>query len=267
MSPRFATLNKLLIYIQYFIEYIKYRDLDSIIASLRFVTAGSVPDKDRIVKSRLGRFKCRAGTIDFQYVNYVHEKRVKVFIEEYVKDYTHFIDVGSCMGEYCVWLTNLNMQCIAFEPVEINSVNLEENLKLNNIEKKVMVKKIGLGDKKESVYFNIEDTRTGASGIDKSYLGLEKNVKIDTFDNLINHLPVSIHDNVIMKFDIEGMEIEALKGAKEFISGTKNIIIILEHPFVGKENIVNTLDMMGDFSYKILDSANIAAIKIISQRE
>ena len=123
MNNRVNRIEKIIIYIDYFIEYLVYGDVSSIISSLKYILFGSVPKRDRIVRSRLGKYRCRALTNDFQYVNFAHEKLIKKFILQKSDWLTHFIDIGSCMGEYCVWLAPMGVKCIAFEPVEDNYIN------------------------------------------------------------------------------------------------------------------------------------------------
>ena len=67
---------------------------------------------------------------------------------------------------------------------------------------------------------------------------------------------IPANSRVIMKFDVEGMEPEAIAGAKEFIKSCTNLRVIFEH---FKENDLqnnNALLAICDFSFQDLDPVN-----------
>lgn len=248
-------------YTNYLLEYYRYKDWASIRDTFKYVLFRTPPTEDRVIHSRMGTFWCRGNTNDFQYVNYVYEKNVKNYIYSNRHKFDFFIDIGACMGEYCVWLAQQGMKCIAFEPVPKNFTALRKNVELNKLENMITALPVGLGDKSEEVYFDIKSVLTSASGIDRTYAGTEKNVRIERFDDLLPQLPCTPADRIIMKLDVEGMEVDALRGAAAFIKKVKNITLILEKTFAGEDNIRSFLASVGTFTYTDIDSVNMAAIK------
>ena len=95
MNKGSSKIIKIRKYAAYFWEYLRFGDLYSIFWGIAYIFTDSVPLKNKLVKSRLGLFKCRAGTIDFQYINYIHEIEVKKFIELNIDQCTHFLDIGA----------------------------------------------------------------------------------------------------------------------------------------------------------------------------
>lgn len=118
----------------------------------------------------------RPNTTDFQFVNYTYEKAVKIYIEQQLPAVHHFIDIGACIGEYCVWLAGKGIPCTAFEPV--NYLGAEENIRLNNVGAKVDLHRCGLGSQKAKVYFNALTTVTGSSRIDRDRNDGKANIHI-----------------------------------------------------------------------------------------
>lgn len=248
-------------YTDYLLECYKNKDWQSIKDSFKYVLFKTPPKTDRIVKSRMGTFWCRGNTNDFQYVNYAYERGVKDYVAAHMPDYDFFIDIGACMGEYCIWLAKQGKKCIAFEPVPSNFKALSKNVEINKLQDYITIFPVGLGSKSEEVYFDIKDVLTSASGIDRNYSGQEKNVKIEVFDELLPKLPCTTDDAIMMKLDVEGMEVDVLTGAAEFLRKTKKVTLILEKTFSGEDNIRDFLAMLGTFVYKDIDEVNIAAIK------
>lgn len=259
--PSPLNISKYATYSDYLLECYRNRDWESIKDSFKYVLFKTPPTTDRIVKSRMGKFWCRANTNDFQYVNYAYERSVKDYIFRNLENFSYFFDIGACMGEYCVWLAQHGKRCVAFEPVPTNYKALTKNVEINNMQELIRTFPVGLGSKKEEVYFDIKPVLTSASGIDRNYTGTEKNVKIERLDDLMPQLSCTPDDAIMMKLDVEGMEVEALKGGENFLMNTKRLTLILEKTFAGEDNIRDYLATLGDFKYVDIDEVNIAAVK------
>ena len=248
-------------YTDYLIECYRSKDWQSIRDSFKYVLFKTPPTTDRLVRSRMGTFWCRGNTNDFQYVNYAYERHVKEYIASQIRHHDVFIDVGACMGEYCVWLAQQGMRCIAFEPVPANYQALRKNVEINNLQDRISSYPVGLGSIKEEVYFDIKTVLTSASGIDRTYTGVEKNVKIERLDDLLPELNIGSNQGVMMKLDVEGMEVDVLTGAENFIRNTRQLTLIMEKTFTGEDPIRKYLSSLGKFTFKDIDEVNLAAIK------
>jgi FkbM family methyltransferase len=217
--------------------------------------------KNWTATSALGTFVIRGGTTDFQFINYTYEKQIKEHLkkEALAGNMDTFIDVGACIGEYCVWLAKQQVRCIAFEPV--NYAATRENIVLNNVADKVKLYECGLGSKAEKVNFNIMATVTGSSHIDRD--GGAGNIPLARFDELFPDLGISYDDKVIIKLDVEGMEPEVLEGMRGYLTKARHLQVIFER-FDEDESIHNKLNEMGQFRFEPLDQHNILAVKINS---
>ena len=212
-------------YTDYLVECYRNKDWESIKDSFKYVLFRTPPSSDRLIKSRMGTFWCRGNTNDFQYVNYAYERSVKDYIAANFNNFDCFIDIGACMGEYCIWLAQQGKKCVAFEPVPKNYLALSKNVEINKLQQYIKAFPIGLGSKSEEVYFEIQSVLTSASGIDRNYTGVERNVKIERFDDLQSQLPCTTDDRIMMKLDVEGMEVDVLTGAESFIKNVKSLYL------------------------------------------
>jgi FkbM family methyltransferase len=250
-------------YWNYLAEYYRYADLMSIISSVQYKLFGTALSFDRIVESRIGKFYCRGNTTDFMYINYNYEIAVKEFIEKHISAYNTFMDIGACIGDYSIWMAKSGYQCLAFEPIPNNFDSLKRNLAYNGLKGKVKVFPIGLGAKAEYADFEIRGVNKGAS---KRVDDIEKTsavgIQIHRLDDIFPQLNFSQKNKVIMKLDVEGMEIDVLRGAKDFIQNTKHLIIIMEATLTGRDELIKYLEEVGDFEFQDIDTYNFAAIKI-----
>jgi FkbM family methyltransferase len=254
-------LLKINTYFWYFYEYIKHGDLHSIVASARYLIYKKSHSNDRIVTSSVGKFFCRKNTNDFQFANFRYEWGVKRFILSRIHEYSVFVDAGSCIGAYAILSAKKNLRTIAFEPVESNYQVLVKNLTLNNLADEVLAFKVGLGDQHKLVQFNFNQVNTGASHVGTVGQQHGCEVELRTFDSLLPELNLDPKQNILFKLDVEGMEIEALQGATNFLRQYPNITLVVEEKITGQARIKNFLDGLGTFEYGMIDRYNMFARK------
>jgi FkbM family methyltransferase len=258
-------LKKLLTYFYYLLEYLKHGDFISVLAAVKYLIYKQSHGKDRIIQTSVGKFFCRKNTNDFQYANYRYEWGVKKFILDHIADYSVFIDGGACVGEYCVLLSGLNVRCIAFEPIKSNFDVLCKNLVLNNLNSQVMACPFGLGSSNTRMNFVFNPVNTGASFASAQIGDSDCTSEIRTFDDVLPQLKLKKEDRILFKLDVEGMEIEAINGATNFIRNFPYLTFILEDKHSGKGNIIETLSAIAGFEFGTVDKYNIFARKNSSE--
>lgn len=255
-------MNKIQIYIRYFHEYWKNGDLISILASLKYLLFKKSHSNDRIIRTSIGRFFCRQHTNDFQFANLIYEWSVKEFLFRNISEYSVFIDGGACIGDYSILLTKHNLRCIAFEPMPSNFTAMLRNFELNGLERKVTVFPYALGDYNGIARFHFNPINTGASGIDRNNHPKSIEAEVRTLDSLLENMNISLEDRILIKLDAEGMEPEALRGAKEFIQRYPEMTFVIEDKFSGREQLTSILDKMAVFEYGKVDEYNMFARKL-----
>jgi FkbM family methyltransferase len=150
-----------------------------------------------------------------------------------------FIDIGANVGVYSVLLSGeKNVNSIAFEPIPDTFKILESNVKLNNLENLVSLYNCGLGNEKKVVKFVSDLDVSNHVSPDQNIIG-ENIITIDilTLDDL------SISDPTLIKIDVEGFELEVLKGASKILAAKTLIAIIIELNGSGEKYGVNDTEV------------------------
>ncbi len=255
-------MKKLATYFRYLVDYLKYGDVVSVHSSFRYIRKGESHKNDRLIRTSIGNFHCRKNTNDFQYANKFYEWGVKKFILDRKNNFTVFIDGGACIGDYSILMARYVDRCIAFEPVSNNYQSLLGNIALNNLGHKIKPFPFALGDENTEVFFVFNPVNTGASHRVRDDMPTDCKVQQRTMDSLLPELGILPSDQVLFKLDVEGMENEAIRGAKDFIRDQPGLTLIIEDKHSGDEAIKKTLSEIAPFEFGIIDDYNIFARKI-----
>lgn len=255
-------MRQLITYLRYFFQYLKFRDFRSIMTSFKYVLFNTSHKNDRIILTSIGVFFCRNNTNDFQFANMGYEWGVKKFILKRKKDFSVFIDAGSCIGDYCILLAKMDKRCFALEPVSNNIKTLMKNLRLNDLQNTVRILPYGLGDADYQTNYTFDPVNTGASRIQRGKRTGTNKAEIRKLDTLMPQLGIEQDESIFFKLDIEGMEVEALIGAAEFIRFYPNITLIIEKKHSGQLPIEDTLREIAEFEFGKVDQFNMYAKKI-----
>jgi len=258
-TPSLWRVNKYAKYLAYYTEFIKRLDFKSVFDSIKYVMFKSLPKHSRIIETGMGKFLIRPNTTDFQFVNFTYEKEIKDHLLCNINEIGTFIDIGACIGEYCIWLSKNGVQTYAFEPV--NYLAIEHNYDLNkaNFKGSMAIFPFALGKETRRLSFNVLEGVTSSSYADLDVEDGE--IECRVFDELFDVKFVDKTKITFIKLDVEGMELDVLEGAKEFIKSTPNLQIAYEYTSVGDDKIRNFLRSIGKFAFFDLDGVNTLAIK------
>ena len=150
-----------------------------------------------------------------------------------IKDVHTFWDVGANIGYYSIIgsKTNPDLTVEAFEPSKGPLTYLSENIKLNNVSKRVKINPYALSNNTDDIDFyeiynpkfpsilNLSgEHNTGAKNIISSKKTKVQAKRLDDVRKDSNQID-------LIKIDVEGSEIEVLKGGIETIKGDRPIII------------------------------------------
>ena len=145
----------------------------------------------------------------------------KIKNKEYVKNKA-VIDAGAYIGDSSVVLAGYtDNKVYAFEPIDENYENLIKTIGLNKMTNKIVPVQMALGDKKETKILyadkNQPDTANSRHG------SKEYSVSATSVDDFVRENKIYVG---IIKSDIEGEEMNLLKGAKQTIINQKPILLI-----------------------------------------
>lgn len=192
----------------------------------------------------------------YNYVFSVGLKEKKLY-QQHIHDGANIFDVGSNVGSYINAISSLADNIIlnihAFEANEdlsiLNPRILKSNLhnvKLNNI---AISSKVGT----ETIYINSISSQSSMDKKSKKLGKIVKEIKIDstTLDFYCNENNIDCID--LLKIDVEGMEIEVLKSAKQLLSEGKIKIIKIE---ISTKNFYEALDYLNNYGFLFLGITN-----------
>jgi len=160
-----------------------------------------------------------------------------------------FVDVGANIGLMSFFASQLvgrNGIVLAVEPTEIFFQDLSNGIKKNNFEN-IIPLKIGLGSSKKQlpIYHN----KICPSLIQTDENDPSEIIEIRTLDSVVEENNIS--KIKLIKIDVEGFELEVIKGGQRLFSGPNAPLVCVEYvkdQQMIKENGMNSLDLLKKFN-------------------
>lgn len=143
-----------------------------------------------------------------------------------------FVDVGANVGKYTIPMSDEYERVIAFEPLPENREILITNLDLNGIDN-VIVRREAVGSSRGKAYL----TRAGAqSKIVPRPAGNTVEVDVVPLDEVLDCPSV-------IKVDVEGFELEVVKGALNYTRKYRPVWVIEHHGYWGSKTDPNHFEI------------------------
>lgn len=205
------------------------------------------------------KFYCSSRTEFFRTANYGKEE---IFLGAFLynlKADDVIWDIGSSIGIVSIYSAPFVKKVVAFEPDKDIFKKLYRNVELNNFKNIIDCKNLGISDFKGKITLNTDGVEGFSPSI--SNLGRHANqveIDVNTIDNIVlkeGQTPT------VIKIDIEGAEIMALRGAKNLLtSKAKPRLLYVEvHPnFLKDFNSTEkeVIDLVLSYDYKIINYTN-----------
>lgn len=166
-----------------------------------------------------------------------------------------FVNVGANFGYYVCMALAHGVPTIAIEPSPENREILNKNLRQNGFDKDVSVMPLACGEAEgEAVIFGVG---TGASLVDgwaRNPKSLRQQIPVQRLDKIVS--PGSITRQSLFLVDVEGFELEVMKGAEKILERNEKPIWIIEsglfshrkdHP--RNESFLPLVQLMNEFGY------------------
>src|ERR671932_686799 len=203
-------------------------------------------------------FYCRNNKDDFATMTIRENEIIELFRP---KQGDIVVDVGAHIGRYTIIASKragANGKVIAIEAHPGNYEMLNRNIELNGLtnvttlnyavySKETKIKLFLPGEKSNRTIYN---TLISTRATDE-----EKFVEVnaDTLDDLLQNNEISHADINWIKIDVEGAELEVLKGADSIMSNSKNITLLIEvHDIEDGKNVYRPImDLMEKYNFKI----------------
>jgi FkbM family methyltransferase len=167
------------------------------------------------------------------YENDIHQLALKLLINE---PSGTVLDIGANLGTFCVPLARKipKLKFHAFEPQRIVNYQLCANVVINSLDN-VQTYELALSDRDEQLNLVMPDytkeTNIGAFSIDKEVRKNEYECATTSVINKIFLVPLDLltfNDVKLIKIDVEGHELEVIKGGIETIKRNNYPPIIFE---------------------------------------
>ena len=166
-------------------------------------------------------------------INGTYEEVLLSEIRQTLKSGSVFIDGGANIGFFSLIAAKITGPAgfvIAFEPAPKTYSYLKKNIKINNISNVISSNK-GLSSSEKYLSFLLSPNPEENSIIDHNSKDLKSGSKIINI-HTINIDKFCEKNNIqkvdLIKLDIEGQELEAIKGGREILLKNKNIKVIFE---------------------------------------
>jgi FkbM family methyltransferase len=183
-------------------------------------------------------------------------------LEHLNRDGAVYVDVGANVGYHTIraarHLLRAGGRVVAFEPIQANYDRLLTNLKLNRL-RNVRVEKLALADRAETITV-CRDTR-GSSNASLASTGVvQEKVHLVRFDDWLAEHRLPRLD--VIKLDIEGAEVKALRGMSEAIERFRPILVVEINPMWTRRMMTSTTELitlLHSFGYTLFDCATPSA--------
>lgn len=188
------------------------------------------------IDTRFGRFALRPGTIDAACASPAFERpdvdRLLVELDAYRRADRSvlFLDVGADLGTYSVTVARAmpGAEVVAFEPAAGSRALLERNLALNAVQDRVTVVPAACGEQAGghvTLTFNADEP--GSSGIRETLVAgtRQEEVALTSIDATLAGRPLDV---LVIKADVEGFEVPALRGAESAVARARETLLLVE---------------------------------------
>jgi FkbM family methyltransferase len=170
------------------------------------------------------------------------------------------VDVGAHYGRYTLIAAKRvgpKGKVIAIEADPNNFDMLNKNIKLNELSEHVITLNYAASSNKSKVKLSIPEKKSGHtiySSIITSRAPTEKSIEVNanTLDNLLHENEISLEQLNWIKIDVEGAELDVLKGATNILSKSKDISLLIEIHDVGNGKTLYEpiMDLLNDYNFK-----------------
>jgi FkbM family methyltransferase len=165
-----------------------------------------------------------------------HEPKIRAFIMGHFKEDKIFVDIGANFGGYSVRAAAWDMKVYAFEPNPENVKIMEKNIEINHVAVNLFPFAIGATVGMARMSPNGGFSRINPDG------SIEVEMRtLDSFD-----LPGAD----LLKIDVEGYELEVLKGAKKTLEKFHPFIVIEMHYWAGARSEAELFQILSELGYK-----------------
>jgi len=189
-------------------------------------------------------------------INGVYEEFETEIVKKIIKKGDVVVDVGANIGYYTLIFAKLvgkEGKVFAFEPEPTNFNILKKNVKINEYENVTLINK-AVSNKTGKMTLDLDEINKGGHSISKN--NSEKTIEIESI-RLDDYFKTYYGKINFIKLDIEGAEVEAIKGMSEILGKNEEANIMAEYNPQSLSNLGTNseeyLTSLMKFGFKIYD--------------
>lgn len=199
-------------------------------------------------------------------INKEYEPSLVNIVLRYIDEDRDAIDIGANIGFYAVLfakILNNNRRVLSIEPTKNAFQRLRKNIKLNDVEEKVILfegcASNYSGKTKIKIIEGKEEYSTVGALIHPSIQNeryILQEVEVKTLDELVEKYSF---DPGFIKIDVEGVEHFVFEGSKETLRTKRPVILSELSDFLLKQNgssAIELIKLIKSYKYKVIDAEN-----------
>lgn len=186
---------------------------------------------------------------------------LKKIISEYAQKYDVFIDIGAKVGNITISVAKNFSKCICFEPSKENYNELIKRINDKNLEN-IVSYNCALGDSKKNgnLYLSPNSSGQNRLNVTPEEKWEEQEIMVNTLDDILEGL--SLDKKFVIKIDVEGSELNVMKGGIKTLS--KDCVIITEFwPWGLRVNNVEPIEYVNFMKSKGYSFFDISGEKVV----
>lgn len=198
-----------------------------------------------------------------------YEKALGDLIKKILQPGDVFLDIGANIGYFSLLAANKEptSKIISFEPVECLFQKLEKNISINNIGN-ITALHVAIGEiNAERELFISTPDNLGMSSFQEpeNYSGKKEKVRVISIDHWFKKAKLSRVD--LVKLDIEGSELAALRGMQEVLQNFRPVVIAEINPGtlalfnLTPADIFDYLNKLDFIAYLITETGKLEQVK------
>lgn len=164
--------------------------------------------------------------------NGAYEADILVLLERLSSAARTVLDIGANIGWFSVQLGRVlagrGGELVAFEPLPPTFERLHRNIELNDLRETVTVVNAGLGEERDTACFYLPANSGSVAASRRKLYPSDTHARfecsIQTLDDVVAEMDLKHID--LIKCDVEGAEIFALRGARESLSAHRPVVML-----------------------------------------
>lgn len=175
---------------------------------------------------------------------YFFERNELGNLQRYIRKGDVCLDIGANIGNHSIYYAKIchASKIFAFEPVQSTFSTLQKNIELNHLENCIEACDFGLSDRTKSASIvHFDEQNIGSTKLAENNDG---DLKLASLDDIKFSCNIDF-----VKIDVEGMEYDLLRGAKQFFSQQRPVVFVE----IWDEHFEKVDSLLQEYGYRIFE--------------